>query len=222
MHSLTLHLVACLSAALTTFAQTTGVDVFVTTATVFPPPEANGTTLNGTFVYTCPVAPTVFVNFTEYIPVIETTTQPLTVYQTIISTTVLTSVRERICFLLLLQLLIRFVSNVGSARHRNHHRDHHHHSHHRQRNDSNRDGHSHHSHNRHPHSHRTSIARHYHSTCHKRHLVSDENHQPSIHCPELLPNRLDVSTWSQTPRSKLTKSLQMGLPSWLAMPAGSR
>lgn len=222
MHSLTVHLVACLSAALTTFAQTTGVDVFVSTATVFPPPEANTTTLNGTIFYTCPLAPTVFVNFTEYVPVIETTTQPLTVYQTIISTTVLTSVRERPWILLLLQLLITFVSDAGSTRHRNHYRDQYYHSDHRQRNDSNRDGHSNHSHNRHPHGHRTTIARHYHSTCHKRHLVSDENHQSCIHCPELFPNRLDVSTLPPTPRSKLTKSLQMGLPPWLAMQADSR
>ena len=152
MHSLTLQLVACFSAALTTFAQTTGGDVYVTTATVYPPPEANATLLNGTFVYTCPVAPTVFVNFTEYIPVIETTTQPLTVYQTIISTTVVTSVCERILLMfiarvqgglsvpncgsygiaLLFQLLIIFSFDVGpgSALYRNHHRGHHRGQHH--------------------------------------------------------------------------------------------
>lgn len=70
------------------------------------------TTFNETIVLTCPPAPTIWVNVTEYVPVTATTTDtdtetdttttsiwntttlPITIYQTIISTTIQTTVSQ--------------------------------------------------------------------------------------------------------------------------------
>src|SRR4051812_48243729 len=75
-----------------------------------PPLLASTTTWNESIIFTCPPAPTILVNVTQYVPVTDittdtdttttsiwnTTTLPITIYQTIISTTILTSVSYRL------------------------------------------------------------------------------------------------------------------------------
>lgn len=75
-----------------------------------PPRLASTTTWNESIIFTCPPAPTILVNVTQYVPITDittdtdttttsiwnTTTIPITIYQTIISTTILTSVSYRV------------------------------------------------------------------------------------------------------------------------------
>jgi len=87
------------------YAQTSDTVIVVVPSTV-----STSTTVNETVYEICPPAPTVFFNVTEYLPITETetttatavttatyitsTTIPITIFQTIISTTVLTAVSQ--------------------------------------------------------------------------------------------------------------------------------
>lgn len=104
MKSQYIRLVTGLSLAVTVLSQNPS------SSPPFPPPPnlASTTTWNETIVFTCPPAPTILVNVTQYVPVTDiitdidtattsiwnTTTLPITIYQTIISTTILTSVSQ--------------------------------------------------------------------------------------------------------------------------------
>ncbi|KIX00477.1 uncharacterized protein Z518_10617 [Rhinocladiella mackenziei CBS 650.93] len=83
----------------TTCAQSSSEAVTVTPSPGRPPDYIHNSTVNDTLVYSCPPLPTVFLNVTQYVPMtttatasfLNTTTQSITIYRTIISTNILTS-----------------------------------------------------------------------------------------------------------------------------------